>query len=110
MPDATTESKKVFRSTYRTPKGADSNSEYSSGSGILLSDSREMSSVASSILSVPVRDQGSGDKKGRSSGGAQFKEPNWEWTGGDWERRGESKKESLEVFTQELWGVVGEEE
>ncbi|XP_043977255.1 testis-expressed protein 264 homolog isoform X1 [Gambusia affinis] len=93
--------------------GADSNSEYSSGSGILLSDSRETSSVASSVRSVPVRDQGSGDNKGRSSGGAQFKEPKWEWSGGVQKGRGqhgEPKEESLEVSTEKLWGVVGEEE
>lgn len=93
--------------------GADSNSEYSSGSGILLSDSRETSSVASSIRSVPVRDQGSRDNKRRRSGEAQFKGTNWEWTGGVCKSRGdhgESKKESLEVSTQELWGVVLEEE
>ncbi|KAM4741844.1 testis-expressed protein 264 [Anableps anableps] len=93
--------------------GADSNSECSSGSGILLSDSRETSSVASSIHSVPVQDQGSGDNKGRGSRRAQFKEPNWEWTGRIQKRgehHGESKKENLEVYTQELWGVVGEEE
>ncbi|KAM4582745.1 testis-expressed protein 264 homolog [Fundulus diaphanus] len=86
--------------------GADSNSEYSSGSGVVESDSRETSSVVSFVRSVPVRDQESEDNKGRSSGGAQFQEPNWEWTGGDHE---ESEKESLEI-TQELWGVVGEEE
>lgn len=93
--------------------GADSNSEYSSGSGILLSDSRETSSVASSVRSVPVRDQGSGDNKGRSSRGAQFKEPKWEWSGGVQKGRGqhgEPKEESLEVSTEKLWGFVGEEE
>lgn len=93
--------------------GADSNSEYSSGSGILLSDSRETSSAASSVRSVPVRDQGSRDNKRRHSGEAQFKGPNWEWTDEVCKSRGdhgESKKESLEVSTQELWGVVLEEE
>lgn len=89
--------------------GADSNSEHSSGSGVLLSDSRETSLVASSVHSVPVRDQG------RRSRGSSFKEPDWEWTGGQQEERGkelhgDSNQKSLEVPTVEWWGVVGEEE
>uniref|UniRef100_A0A3Q3PYY2 Testis expressed 264, ER-phagy receptor n=1 Tax=Monopterus albus TaxID=43700 RepID=A0A3Q3PYY2_MONAL len=89
--------------------GADSNSEHSSGSGVLLSDSRETSLVASSVHSVPVRDQG------RRSRGSSFKELDWEWTGGQQEERGkelhgDSNQKSLEVPTVEWWGVVGEEE
>ncbi|XP_038128879.1 testis-expressed protein 264 homolog [Cyprinodon tularosa] len=91
--------------------GAESNSEYSSGICILDSESRETSSVASSVRTGSVRDQGGGDR-GRSSGAAQFKDPNLTWTGGDQnmgEDYGESKKESLQAFKQELLGVTGEE-
>ncbi|XP_040890973.1 testis-expressed protein 264 [Toxotes jaculatrix] len=92
--------------------GADSNSEYSSGSGVLLSDSRETSLVASSVHSV---DQGDRNYRGRSSGGNSFKELDWEKAGGQQEEReewphGDSDQKSLEVPTQEWWGVVGGEE
>lgn len=97
-----------------TALGADSNSEYSSGSGVLLSDSRESSLAASSVHSVPTQDQGDRDYRGRSSGGSSFKELDWEQTGGQQAERGEqlhgdSNQKSLEASTQEWWGVVEEE-
>ncbi|XP_076602240.1 testis-expressed protein 264 [Chaetodon auriga] len=95
--------------------GADSNSEYSSGSGVLLSDSRETSLAASSVRSVPIQDQGDGDYRGRSSGGTSSKELDWEQPGGPQPEReewlhGDSNQKSLETPTQEWWGVVGGEE
>ncbi|XP_056256266.1 testis-expressed protein 264 [Seriola aureovittata] len=97
--------------------GADSNSEYSSGSGVLLSDSRETSLAASSVhSSVLTQDQGDRDYRGRSSGGTSFKELDWgEQDGGQQEEReewphGDSDQKSPEVPTQEWWGVVGGEE
>lgn len=95
--------------------GADSNSEYSSGSGVLLSDSRETSLAASSVRSVPIQDQGDRDYRGRSSEGTSFKELDWEQPGGlqpereEW-LHGDSNQKSLETPTQEWWGVVGGEE
>lgn len=95
--------------------GADSNSEYSSGSGVLLSDSRETSPAASSVHSVPVQDQGERDYRGRSSEGPSFKEAEWEQTDGQQAEReeqlhGDSDQKSLEAPAQEWWGVVGGEE
>ncbi|XP_038553147.1 testis-expressed protein 264 homolog [Micropterus salmoides] len=95
--------------------GADSNSEYSSGSGVLLSDSRETSLAASSVHSVPIHDQGDKDYRGRSSRGTSFKELDWEQTDGEQAEReeglhGDSNQKSLEAPSQEWWGVVGEEE
>ncbi|XP_039972446.1 testis-expressed protein 264 homolog [Xiphias gladius] len=92
--------------------GADSNSEYSSGSGVLLSDSRETSLAASSVHSV---DQGDRDYRGRRSGGTSFTELVWEQAGGQQEEREErlhvdSGQKSPEVPTQAWWGVVGGEE
>lgn len=87
--------------------GADSNSEYSSGSGVLLSNSRETSPAASSVHSTPVRVQEDGDYTGRSS----RKEPDW-----DLEERDEPldrdspEHKSREEPSQEWWGVVGGEE
>ncbi|XP_044027704.1 testis-expressed protein 264 homolog [Siniperca chuatsi] len=95
--------------------GADSNSEYSSGSGVLLSDSRETSLAASSVHSVPIQDQGDKDYRGRSTGGTSLKELDWEQTDGLQVEReeglhGDSNHKSLEAPTQKWWGVVGEEE
>ncbi|XP_041837257.1 testis-expressed protein 264 homolog [Melanotaenia boesemani] len=95
--------------------GADSNSEYSSGSGVLLSDSRETSPAGSSVHSVPIGDQGSRDFKGRSSSGTPFKELDVVQSGAHQEERekqrhGDSKQKNLEVPTQGLWGIVGGEE
>ncbi|KAM7402232.1 hypothetical protein PAMP_017491 [Pampus punctatissimus] len=93
--------------------GADSNSEYSSGSGILLSDSRETSLAASSVHSEPVQEQGDREYRGRSSGGTSFKELDWEQTGERQEERQEQlhdDQKSAEVPPQEWWGVVGGEE
>ncbi|XP_035517917.1 testis-expressed protein 264 [Morone saxatilis] len=95
--------------------GAESNSEYSSGSGVFLSDSRETSLAASSVHSVPIQDQGDRDYRERSSGGTSFKEVDWEQTGGqqaEGEERlhGDSNQKSLEAPSQEWWGAVGEEE
>lgn len=94
--------------------GADSNSEYSSGSGVLLSDSRDTSPAASSVHSVPIRDQGSRKHKGRSSSGTPFKELDRVRSGGHQEEReeqhGDSEQKNPEVPTQGLWGIVGGEE
>ncbi|XP_008284311.1 testis-expressed sequence 264 protein [Stegastes partitus] len=95
--------------------GADSNSEYSSGSGVLLSDSRETSLAASSVRSVPVQDKGNRSCGGGSSRGSSFKEPDCEQTGerregGDEQLRGHSDQKSPEAPAQEWWGVVGGEE
>ncbi|XP_026204900.1 testis-expressed protein 264 [Anabas testudineus] len=95
--------------------GADSNSEYSSGSGVLLTDSRETSPSASSVNSVPGQDQEDGDWLGTSSKGTSFKELDWEQTDEKQEvreeqLRGESNQKSLELPSVEWWGVVGGEE
>lgn len=95
--------------------GADSNSEYSSGSGVLLSDSRETSLAASSVHSVPLQDQEERDYRGRSTGGISLKELDQEQAGGQQVDReellhGDSEQKSLEAPTQEWWGAVGEEE
>ncbi|XP_054472895.1 testis-expressed protein 264 homolog [Anoplopoma fimbria] len=88
--------------------GADSNSEYSSGSGVLLSDSRETSLAGSC-----VQDQGERNYRRRSSRGTSSKELDWEQSGGRQSEReerlhGDSNKKSPEV--QELCGAVGGEE
>lgn len=98
-----------------TALGADSNSEYSSGSGVLLSDSRGTSLAASSVHSVPIQDQGDRNNRGRSSRGTSFKDLDWEQTGGQQAEReeplhGDSNQKSLEAPTQEWWGAVGGEE
>lgn len=95
--------------------GADSNSEYSSGSGVLLSDSRETSLAGSSVRSVPLQDQEERHCRGRSSGGNSLKELDWEQTGGQWAEKeelphGDPDQKSLEAPTQPCWGVVEEEE
>lgn len=68
--------------------------------------------MAASVHSVAVRDQESGDDKGRHSRGSSFKDLDWDWTAGHQEERQhkDSKQESQEVPTQELLGVVGGEE
>nr|XP_040060468.1 testis-expressed protein 264 [Gasterosteus aculeatus aculeatus]XP_040060470.1 testis-expressed protein 264 [Gasterosteus aculeatus aculeatus] len=87
--------------------GADSNSECSSGSGVLLLDSRETSPAASSARDDEP-DRGFG---GRSSGGASFQEPDRERQQqagreerphGDWDEKGPAPH-------QWLGAVVGEE-
>lgn len=90
--------------------GADSNSECSSGSGVLPLDSRETSPAASSARDDEP-DRGFG---GRSSGGASFQEPDRERAGGqqqagreerphgDWDEKGPAPH-------QWLGAVVGEE-
>ncbi|XP_018542232.1 testis-expressed protein 264 [Lates calcarifer] len=95
--------------------GADSNSEYSSGSGVLLSDSRETSPAASSVHSALIWDQGDRDYRGTSSGGTSFKEMEWEQAGGQQREgeerlRGDSDQKSLEASTWVWQGVVGGEE
>lgn len=92
--------------------GAESNSECSLGSGVALSESRESSLNRSSVHSAPVRD--SCDRPNRTSR-SRSKEPDWDQRGRQEERRenhdrGDSVQKSQEVSTQELWGVVGEEE
>ncbi|XP_029287738.1 testis-expressed protein 264 isoform X2 [Cottoperca gobio] len=90
--------------------GADSNSEYSSGSGVLLSDSRETSLAASSIRSVPIQDQGDRNYRGRSSRGTSFKELDCEQTEREEQLHEDSNQKSPEAPTQEWWGAVGGEE
>ncbi|KAM3621937.1 uncharacterized protein V6R79_018046 [Siganus canaliculatus] len=95
--------------------GADSNSECSSESGLLLSDSRETSFEASPVHSGPLQDQGDGRCSGRSSEGTSFKTLDWDQIDGQQKGREESlhrgsKEPSLEAPRQELWGVVGGEE
>lgn len=60
--------------------GADSNSECSSESGVLLPDSRETSLGASSDHSATTWDQGDREYGERSSGGSSVKEMVWEQT------------------------------
>lgn len=92
--------------------GAESNSECSLGSGVALSESRESSLNRSSVHSGPVR--GSCDRLSRNST-SRSKEPLWDQHNQQEEReqnhnQGESVQKSQEVSTQDLWGVVGEEE
>lgn len=91
--------------------GAESNSECSLGSGVALSDSRESSLDRSSVHSGPMR--GSCDRQSRTSR-SRSKEPNWDQDGLQEERENHGQHEpapkNQEVSTQELWGVVGEEE
>lgn len=94
--------------------GADSNSECSSGSGVLLSDSRESSLAASSVRSVPAQDQSERDYRGGSSGGTSFQGLHREQTGGQQAEReeqphGDSDQKGLEAPTQEWWGAAEEE-
>lgn len=90
--------------------GADSNSEYSSGSGVLLSDSRETSLAASSVPSVPLQDQEERNYNGRSSRGNSFKELDWEQENREEQLHEDSNQKSPEAPAQEWWGAVGEEE
>ncbi|XP_071383065.1 testis-expressed protein 264 homolog isoform X2 [Centroberyx affinis] len=93
----------------------DSNSEYSSGSGILLSDSRETSRAPSSVHSVLSPDEGGGDYGERSSTASASKQLDWELNGGqqgtgEEQNHGASDQKSLDTASQE-WGVaVGGEE
>ncbi|XP_034725916.1 testis-expressed protein 264 [Etheostoma cragini] len=94
---------------------SDSNSEYSSGSGVLLSDSRGTSLAASSVHSVPIQDQGDRNNRGRSSRGTLFKDLDWEQSCGQQAEgekplHGDSNQKNLEDPTQEWWGAVGGEE
>lgn len=90
--------------------GADSNSEYSTGSGVLLSDSRETSPADSW-----VPDGGDRDDRGTSSGETSFKELDWEQTDGqqqaarEEELQSDHHQKSPEAPVQEWWGVAGEE-
>ncbi|KAK5912590.1 hypothetical protein CesoFtcFv8_002448 [Champsocephalus esox] len=88
--------------------GADSNSEYSSGSGVLLSDSRETSLAASSVHSVPLQDQEERNYNGRSSRGNSFKELDWEQENREEQLHEDSNQKNPEA--PEWWGAVGEEE
>lgn len=105
-----------FPPCFITALGADSNSEYSSGSGVLLSDSRESSPAASPDRSAPLQDQGDRNYRRRDSRGTSFRELDWEQPGGQQAEReewfhGDSNQKSLEAPTQERWwGVVGGEE
>ncbi|XP_029906448.1 testis-expressed protein 264 [Myripristis murdjan] len=91
--------------------GADS--EYSLGSGILLSDSRETSRAPSSIHSAIFHDQGGRDY-GERSRASSLQEVDWELNGGqrargDEPQHGASSRKRLDVTGQE-WGVVAEGE
>lgn len=91
--------------------GADS--EYSLGSGILLSDSRETSRAPSSIHSAIFHDQGGRDY-GERSRASSLQEVDWELNGGERARgdepqHGASSRKRLDVTGQE-WGVVAEGE
>ncbi|KAF7664675.1 hypothetical protein LDENG_00170050, partial [Lucifuga dentata] len=94
--------------------GADSNSEYSSGSGIHLSDSRETSRAPSSVHSVASYDEGGRGNGEKSSRVSLCPELNSELTDGQQEEReeshGVSNQKNQEGETQEWWGVVGGEE
>ncbi|KAJ0023882.1 hypothetical protein NQD34_003781 [Periophthalmus magnuspinnatus] len=92
--------------------GAESNSECSLGSGVALSDSRESSLNRSSVHSNPPR--ASYERQSRTRR-PRSKELSWDQHGRQEEREerlceGESIQKNQEVSTQELWGVVGEEE
>ncbi|XP_072308564.1 testis-expressed protein 264 homolog [Eucyclogobius newberryi] len=92
--------------------GAESNSECSLGSGVALSDSRESSVNRSSVHSGAPR--GSYDRQSRTRR-SRYKERSWDRHGRQEKREetrceGESVQKSQDVSTQELWGVVGEEE
>lgn len=101
--------------------GIDSNSEYSSGSGVLLSDSRETSPADSWLDSPPQ--QGGGDRgcRRRSSGEVSFKELDWKQTGGQQQQEEEEEagtevdprpqpsQKRPEAAPQEWWGASGEE-
>lgn len=95
-----------------TALGADSNSECSSGSGVLLSDSRETSLAASSVHSTPIRNQGDRERSFRET---SFIERDWGHNGERQEERqeqlhGDSNQKSAEAPAQELLGFVGGEE
>lgn len=103
--------------------GVDSNSEYSSGSGVLLSDSRETSLADSWVDSPPQ--QGGGDRgcRRRSSGEVSFKELDWEQAGRQQQQQEEEEERAgteveprpqpsqkrSEAAPQEWWGASGEE-
>ncbi|XP_061543470.1 testis-expressed protein 264 [Phycodurus eques] len=90
--------------------GADSNSEYSSGTGILLSDSRETSMAASSTCSECVRDRGDPNPRGRMSRERSLMKTDWEQTDQEQEElHKDSSWMSLDPVPQ-LLGVVGGEE
>ncbi|RVE73120.1 hypothetical protein OJAV_G00047220 [Oryzias javanicus] len=82
--------------------GAESNSEDSSESGVLLSDSRETSLAASS-----VRVQARGDSRGRSDRESSVAEPDREEEENE-QQHGDSKR--LEVPMQQWTGAGGGEE
>ncbi|XP_037108019.1 testis-expressed protein 264 isoform X1 [Syngnathus acus] len=90
--------------------GADSNSEYSSGSGILLSDSRETSPAVSSARSESVQDPENANHGGETSRERSLKEVDLERN----EQEGEQFKKgssqvSLDPVPQFLGVVSGEE-
>ncbi|XP_061641065.1 testis-expressed protein 264 isoform X3 [Phyllopteryx taeniolatus] len=90
--------------------GADSNSEYSSGTGILLSDSRETSMAASSTRSESVRDREDPNPRGRMSRERSLMKTEWEQTDQEQEElHKDSSWMSLDPVPQ-LLGVVGGEE
>ncbi|XP_061641064.1 testis-expressed protein 264 isoform X2 [Phyllopteryx taeniolatus] len=89
---------------------SDSNSEYSSGTGILLSDSRETSMAASSTRSESVRDREDPNPRGRMSRERSLMKTEWEQTDQEQEElHKDSSWMSLDPVPQ-LLGVVGGEE
>ncbi|XP_056131334.1 testis-expressed protein 264 homolog [Lampris incognitus] len=95
--------------------GAESNSEYSSGSGILLSDSRETSPSSSATHTEPCNLLGDGDRRGRSSTPSSARVLNQELHDGqqmkgDVPGHASPDKESLVVAAGIRGVVVGGEE
>lgn len=77
--------------------GVDSNSEYSCGSGVLLSDSRETSPADSWVDSPPQ--QGAGDRgcRRRSSAEVSFQELDWGPTGGQQQQQRKEEEAETQV-------------
>ncbi|XP_010879387.1 testis-expressed protein 264 [Esox lucius] len=89
--------------------GADSNSECSSGSGVLMSVSRETSLTPSIVPSLLRRRGGDEDSRGRSSSASSFEELDMELPGGQEEEEAEVDNFSINKHLER--GIVaGEEE
>ncbi|XP_076012550.1 testis-expressed protein 264 homolog [Genypterus blacodes] len=95
---------------------SDSNSEYSSGSGVLLSDSREASQAPSSDRSAPSYDKGGRDDGQRGSRASTCQDPDRGLAGGqqgarEERRHGTPNQKSQEGAATQAWrAVVGGEE
>ncbi|XP_077430136.1 testis-expressed protein 264 [Vanacampus margaritifer] len=90
--------------------GADSNSEYSSGTEILLSDSRETSLAASSARSESVRDRGDANPRGGTSKERSLTEMSWEGNDQEPEQLNKDSSQVSRDPVPHLLGVVGGEE